>query len=403
MAELCMAGIEGERYRCRSGRYDELQVAVDTREDATAPSGHSISGRVMTAEGVALDGVMIVATPERLRGERIANVGTLRFWTVTNSLGAYALSGLPEGEYMIRSGAHGSYQSARYTARTGVDYADLVVRRDAAAVVEGLVLTAKGEPLEGVTVLPILLGQPSALTGDDGRFRIRVNLKPAVESFALRFQRPGFLEQSNEVQLGNFANTADAMVKVIMHPVESWTSLSGIVYSDSGEPLPGRKVELRPIAAKRTYTATTDHDGKYTFPIVEAPDEYRLMVLGGGDHKDYRQALNLTADMTEFDVVVESYEFGALTGQLVNPNGVPVPDFDLVLRNVASRHPNAMVSTDALGNFEIDTAPAGRLVVASQSTPSMLVQGLQLRPGDKLHLPLVLDLGEHEIRGVVVD
>jgi len=41
--------------------------------------------------------------------------------------------------------------------------------------------------------------------------------------------------------------------------------------------------------------------------------------------------------------------------------------------------------------------------VASRSTPSILVQGVQLKSGDKLHLPLVLDWGTHEIRGVVVD
>jgi hypothetical protein len=42
-------------------------------------------------------------------------------------------------------------------------------------------------------------------------------------------------------------------------------------------------------------------------------------------------------------------------------------------------------------------------VDASQSNPSILVQGLHLKSGDKLHLPLVLDWGDHEIRGIVVD
>ena len=47
--------------------------------------------------------------------------------------------------------------------------------------------------------------------------------------------------------------------------------------------------------------------------------------------------------------------------------------------------------------------PAGDLVVASQSTPSILVRGLHLDQGDKLQLPLILDWGDHEIRGSVVD
>jgi hypothetical protein len=167
--------------------------------------------------------------------------------------------------------------------------------------------------------------------------------------------------------------------------------------------LAGRTVELRPRSGQRTDRTTTDREGRYTFPIVESPDDYRLIVFGGADHKDYQQPVKLTADTDELDVVVEAYEFGEVTGRLVNLNGAPVPDFDLVLRNTASRKPNALVSTDKHGNFEIPAAPAGDLVVASQSTPSFMVQGLYLKPGDKLHLPLVLDWGEHEIRGIVVD
>ena len=41
--------------------------------------------------------------------------------------------------------------------------------------------------------------------------------------------------------------------------------------------------------------------------------------------------------------------------------------------------------------------------MASQSTPSILVQGLELDPGEHLHMPLVLDWGEHELHGRIVD
>jgi len=327
----------------------------------------------------------------------------LRFWTVTDSLGAYSLDGLPDGEYTIRSATHRPYRSARISARTGVGYADLVVYRNAATVAEGQVLTARGEPLEGVTVLPNVLGQPSVLTDNNGRFRLAVTLKPTIDAFTLRFQRPGYREAAGKVQIHHPDVLNGAVVNVVMHPVESWTALNGTVYSDSGETLAGRTVELRPQSAQRTYSTTTDNDGNYTFPILESPADYRLIVFGGTDHKDYQQDLHMTVDTDELDVIVESYEFGEVSGQLVNSNGVPVPDFDLVLRNTGSRKPNAMVSTDTYGNFEIPAAPAGELVVASQSTPSILVQGLHLRAGDKLHLPLVLDWGAHEIRGIVVD
>jgi hypothetical protein len=403
IAELCLTGLDDKGALCQTGSYDETFIASDSGVTSDSASGYTISGHVLTAEGTGLDGVSIVASPERLKGKRIPDSGALRFWTVTDSLGAYSLDGLPDGEYMIRSGAQGKYPSARISARAGVNYADLVVSQNWATVVEGQVLGTAGEPLEGVTVLPNLLGQPSVLTDYDGRFLLTVALKPTIDSLTLRFQSPGYREQTGKAVFQNHGASNGAAVNVVMQQVESWTSVDGTVYSDSGEPLAGRTVELRPQSGQRTDRTTTDRHGRYTFPIVESPANYSLIVFGGADYKDYRQSVNLTADMDELDVVVEPYEFGEVTGQLVNLNGAPVPDFDLVLRNTASRKPNALVSTDTRGNFEIPAAPAGDLVVASQSTPSFTVQGLHLKPGDKLHLPLVLDWGEHEIRGIVVD
>jgi hypothetical protein len=188
-----------------------------------------------------------------------------------------------------------------------------------------------------------------------------------------------------------------------MHPVEIWTAMNGTVYSDAGERLAGRLVEIKSRSASRAYRATTDRRGQFTFPVIEAPDDYRMVVFGGPEHKDSQQTIHVDADSPELDVTLESYEFGTVTGQLVNSNGEPVPDFDLMLRNTGSTKANTVVTSDAYGNFEVPMVPAGDLVVASQSAPSILVQGLHLKAGDKIHLPLVLDWGEHEIHGSVVD
>lgn len=403
LAELCSHGFGDTRPRCETGRYDGDFIPAESGADAGSISGYTISGQVLTTDGDGLMGVSIVATPERLKAGRAPDAGTLRFWTVTGSSGAYSLDGLPDGEYTIRSQAHGPYQSGRITARAGVNYADLVVARHLAMVVEGQVFSSEGGPLEGVMVLPLLLGQPSVLTGNDGRYRLSVTLKPTIQSFGLRFQRPGYYERAGRAEVEYHTVSTVAAADVVMQPVESWTSVNGTVYSDSGEPLAGRTVELRPRSAPQSYRAITDRWGQYTFPAVECPADYHLIVFGGTGYKDYQEPVHVTADMGELDVVAESYEFGEVTGQLVNVDGIPVPDFDLVLRNTGSRRPNTLVSTDQFGNFEIPAAPAGELVVASQSTPSILVQGLHLQPGDRLHLSLVLDWGEHEIRGIVVD
>lgn len=404
VAELCATSLESSNYYCRTEPDDAIFQAAGADADTDAVSGHTISGRVLTTEGRGVAGVKIVAAAERLNDKLdFRRSGTPRFWTMSDALGAYSLDGLPDGEYTIRTSTHGPYQSARISARAGVGYADIVVARNTEAVVEGRVFGSEGEPLEGVTVLPYLLGQASVLTGDDGRFRLPVTLNPTIDAFALRYQRPGYEEQISKVALGRVGHASESFVEVIMHPVESWTTLEGTVYSDTGDTLAGRTVELRPRLTQRTYKTITDRDGKYSFPIVEAPANYQLIVFGGADHKDHEQRLRMTVDTTELDIVVESYEFGEVSGQLVNANGEPIPNFDLVFRNTSSRKPNSVVSTDDYGNFKILSAPAGDFVLASQSTPSILVQGLHLWADERLHLPLVLDWGQHEIRGLVID
>ena len=73
------------------------------------------------------------------------------------------------------------------------------------------------------------------------------------------------------------------------------------------------------------------------------------------------------------------------------------------MKNVDSIEPNAVVRTDSLGNFKIANAPAGDLVISSVSTPSVLIKGLQLEPGELIHVSMMLDWGDHSIRGQVVD
>jgi hypothetical protein len=401
MAELCSIGIAEQEFRCTQTPVNKT-VSMPGAKSGSA-SGYRISGHVLSSEGAGLAGVNIMASPKRIFGQSISRENSLRYWTVTDSLGAYSLEGLPDGEYLIRSTNQDDYPSARINARAGVDFADLVVSRNRTMLATGQVVSAEGWPMEGVVVLPILSGQPSVVTDDDGRFRLPVALKPDTNSFSLSFRRSGYHEKTAKINFQHVSISDVVTVDVLMNPVESWTSVVGTVQSDTGDALAGRMVELKPTAKQQAYRAVTDSEGRYNFPAVEAPAEYRLIVLGGAGHKDHQRSVHVTRNMGELDVVTQAFEFGAVSGRLVNPDGVPVPDFELVLRNAASYGPNTLVSTDRLGNFDIPAAPAGAFVVASQSNPAILVQGLQLEPGEKLHLELVLDWGEHEIHGVVTD
>jgi protocatechuate 3,4-dioxygenase beta subunit len=403
LMELCASSPDTAVTQCRAHKTTELYSLTSGSGGRDEAKELSISGQVLSADGQSLAGVSIVALPERLDDEAITLTKNLRFWTVTDAFGAYSFSGLPSGEYMIRSARQGQYQSSRVSARTGIDYADLIMLHPVEMLAEGRVVDSFGEPLEGVTVFPTLVGQGSVQTGPDGRFELPLSVKPGVDSVKLQFQMAGYNDQSSSVRIGGHAEPTIDETSVVMDVVQSWTSLKGMVTDDDGQPLAGRRVELMPDAAQRAQSTTTDENGRYTFAFVEAPADYQLVVSGGSGFKDVKQDIRVTTAGKEVDVVTEPFETGAVVGQLMNQHGSPVADFQLVLKNVDSIDANAVVRTDSLGNFEIPEAPAGELVISSVSMPSILVKGLLLQPGERIHVSMVLDWGQHTIRGQVVD
>jgi protocatechuate 3,4-dioxygenase beta subunit len=270
-------------------------------------------------------------------------------------------------------------------------------------LVEGQVVDRFGTPLEGVTVAPVLLGQPSVTTASDGRFKLPLSAKAEISSINLRFQMAGYKDQSSRVMVSGLSESEAAAIRVAMDMVDSWTSLKGTVSGDDGQPLAGRHVELRPKAGSLAQSTTTDEKGRYTFAFVEAPADYRLVVSGGRGFKDVKKDIQVTTTGKEFDIATEKFETGVIAGQLVNQDGSPISDFEFLLKNVDSLEPNAVVRTDSLGNFKVTGAPAGDLVISSVSTPSVLITGLHLEPGELIHVSMVLDWGSHSIRGQVVD
>lgn len=365
-----------------------------------------IAGRVLTQDGAALANVRIFATASRLfpaDGQSGPAPIPARYESVTDSTGNYVFRDLPDGEYTVRTGAYQNYKSSWITVRAGVRYADLVLEEQRTVHVRGQVLSDEGYPLEGVAVLPVLLGQGSVNTDGEGRYRLPVAISESTSSAMVRFQLPGFSEETVKVPIAQSQSGQEVSADVVMTAVREWTAVTGTVASSEGSVLSDRQVRLWPIGHNQTYSAVTDGKGRFLFPAVEAGQNYRLQVTGAPDHQDHDARVRITVEDSNFPIIVDPYEFGKVSGQMVNRDGVPVPNFHLSLRHSGASSPAAIVSSDPSGNFLVDTAPAGELIFASESTPSILVRGIRLRQGDALDVPLVLDWGSHEIRGLVLD
>jgi hypothetical protein len=408
VAELCAAGLDDTGLHCDSWAWKATDAKDTSGAGAHAASakGQITSGRVIGPDGLGIGAVTVLASAIP-HGDNIEQADesarSVRYRTMTDSTGFYSFHDLPAGDYLIRTGAIENYRSVRISVRAGVTYADLVLKQEDDFVVHGRVLSSEGYPLSGAVALPLVTGMPSVSTDEDGYYQLPVVLKSGVRSINLRFQSPGHHEEYASAGLEQLLAPDGAVVDVVMRPVNYWTAVSGTVSDTAGKSLAGKTVQLRPLGNRRRYSTVTDADGEFQFHAVEAPFDYRIHVSGGPSHEDYSRRLHVTVDESEFHVVVGEYEFGEVAGRFVHLHGSPIPDFELVLRNTSSSIPHALISSDSDGNFALPQAPAGDLVMATRSTPSILVRGVHLDPGDDLYVPVVLDWGEHEIRGLVVD
>jgi hypothetical protein len=408
IAELCAARPDDSDIRCRSWTWNGVGTnsAAAAEGNVASPWERTIAGRVIGTDGIGIGYMTVLASTlsHPADGDQTnSNAMPVRYRTKTDSTGFYSFHALPEGDYALRASGYGNYRSPRITVHTGVRYADIVLKETIPFAVQGRVISSEGYPLGGVTVLPVVTGVPSVVTNDDGYFHLSVALKSGVRAIELRFQNPGYHEEYASVGRGGLTAVNGTDVEIVMRPVRYWTAVSGTVNDAAGKAIIGQSVQLRPIRDRRRYATLTDDQGQFFFDAVEAPVEYQLRVSGGTDNADYSQRLLVTRDEADFHIVVEPYEFGEITGRLVDLDGSPIPDLQLALRNTASSTPNALIRSGADGSFALRKAPAGELVMASRSTPSILVRGVHLEPGEHLHVPLVLDWGEHEIRGLVLD
>jgi hypothetical protein len=144
-------------------------------------------------------------------------------------------------------------------------------------------------------------------------------------------------------------------------------------------------------------------DGSFSFADVEIGANYQLSVIAPVPFRDYSErGIRVTEDGLSLEIVLESLDTGRLTGRMVDVEGNPLPGFRLWLVGASARS-GLPVSADERGYFELEEAPAGSLRFDTRVSPRLLVSGLTLRAGGEADVLLVLDSGEQELAGKVLD
>lgn len=403
---------QGDDLGATGGIPDEFgdpDVATDEQVEEPAeqeiPRDKMIAGRVLSSAGMPLEGIGLIITAEQyfdIPAGAAISPSDVKRQVVTGNGGEFLVRELAAGEYALRSLPIASYSGARASVRAGNVNATIVVEYQRDVLVTGQVASVTGEPLTGALVSPKVLGAKAALTDNLGRYALSVPLKQE-SGFAVHTVRDGFRETMINVSPAVVA-AGDIPLDIVMDPLSKLSVVAGAVTDTSGEPVMGKRVLLFAGAVDQRYQANTDVHGRFAFPNVEVGDGYSVLIHADKHHYEYTQAgLQVPAGGLDVGIELRSRDTGTLTGRMTDLHGQPVPNFSLNLNSQDATDRGLRVTADSAGYFFVPEAPAGQLVLRTNSRPRFWVAGIHMTPGAEVEAPIVLDWGSDRLSGQVID
>ncbi len=381
----------------------------DAREEEAIR--RDLSGWVFDQAGEPVAGIAVSASARRLAPASATVTGDgddRRPTTITDDSGRFGFPQLLDGEYQVRSASTEVYESATAMVRAGVDSTVLVVRAKThrSLLVRGLVESTRGERLAGVGVIPIERPASAALSDELGYYELLLNIDESRPSHDFRFVRDGY----HDLRLGIAGSSELPGVEGVtldarLEPIEGQAEVTGSVTGSDGLAIQGARLQLYSAAVMRRETAVSDRDGDFVFDHVQPASDYRLWVRPPRDYKDHvEEGLIVDAAGRDLAIVVEALELASLRGQMVDPDGAPVPGISLWLRTAHEGSQRASAVTGGpRGDFLIEQLPEGPLMLQTHASPYFSVSGIELSPGVTTRVRLVLDTGTHELDGFVLD
>lgn len=385
------------------------RVPAPSKSASGEADPYSISGVVMDESGRGVFGVPVTATAKTLFVDERAGAPDRDppSTALTDVDGFYAIEGVADGEYRLRAEPDDRYEAAEAVVRAGAEGADLILRERRPGLIVAGTVRSDGEPLEGVEVVVVAAGQPSeaVLTDDDGFYETMLRIAAGKPSYTVSFTRDGYREQRSVLMADDLAGPGPIRVDADLEPAQAIVEVTGSVRDREGQPVAGEMVQLYSEAARQRYTAVSGRRGEIRFPEVETSDDYMVSVRPADAYRDFLASdVQVGAAGANLDIVLEPRSYGRLVGQMVNPDGLPVPSFSLWLRNPeAVNQPPRLVTGDQQGFFDIDRVEAGSLVFETRGSPLVSISGIELAAGETRDVLLVLDWGTHQVAGLVMD
>lgn len=406
--------------RARLGaRSTGFQPSILVRAESLPPSAPGLRGVTLTLEGpggnvsgVVLDpegepvagarvqvgprGGYIVDSPSGLRGEAAIPVSA-----ITDEAGGFLYPGdLTPCLQEVRVAARGfPVWSSEVDVRPG-QRAFIEIRLDAPARIEGRVVTATGEPVEGARVIQAhehgggwfhhSFPPPAAYTDAEGRFR-------------LGWVPPGIQEVNARAPDGS--NFGKAMEEVAVAPGETATvelvldtglTIAGRVVDPTGEPLVNWGVYADPFEMGAVYPRQdrTDADGRFLLAnLGDCPHHVSVSAPGEVPIPPRKRIAEVQPGTSDLEIVVEDLEAPSahLRGVLAEQDGGVPADGEVAVYREGSLRGRFASFDPVTGAFHFGPVLPGdfRIAVLRGERTVMKTEIIRLAAGEQRDLGIL--------------
>ena len=242
----------------------------------------------------------------------------------------------------------------------------------------------------------------SARSDAEGRYQISVKLTKSKNP-VVNIMRSGYREERVWVGGDDLGSGQAIKLDVSLSEANDTTSIHGWIGNDIGEGIAVQKIRITSRGLTQ-YVVSSDERGDFSFEGVRSGLNYRLEVFPEAQYLRYLyDSVEVTHNTPFIKVILTSINLVDINGMVVSSAGVPVPDFEINVRNTTTNSLVRMVSTDSSGFFKLDRFPAGELLFSTAYPEYFKITGVTLAPNETRSLNLVIDKGTHYLSGWVSD
>jgi hypothetical protein len=185
-------------------------------------------------------------------------------------------------------------------------------------------------------------------------------------------------------------------------------TVRGSVKNQLGQSISDMQIEISPknrsVWQQDLYIAKTDHRGEFLFSAIPPNIEYRLEVLASGSYLGtLLDSFPVARDTSLVTIILDSVELTTVDGMIVDVDGAPVADIEILVQNVGIAYPGRKIVSDTSGFFHLAKFPAGELQMSTRGAEHFKVSGITLRSGEYRNLTVALDKGGYHLSGWVSD